>query len=551
MRLMNGSRSANPAFVRSRQSLSLSRARPVARAASTAEAIVPEASQVEASGKINAVVSSLFGRPRWGSDSCVVPVLSSDLGLPFGLSLEIVTDDEIPEKSVAQDSTQGRLLDLCYVLSGYGLIEADDGSSRVLRAGDALLAWHGTTRMCKTGSEPLSVLLYHLPSHLLARSTPSQSSIMEQEELTQLLHNFNQRYATEQGECFTTDEADQIMQAARVQASHGISKLYKEGDEAAESSPSANASSTAESSPSNSANGGLDSALMHNMFQMLPWPGSNNRKLESQQLEPQQVQDTFQTLPWPSRISELKNSLSGMLSPRQRDAELSLGSPGLANTHILGAEAAFNLPSSSSLAAFLNGSAWTNTLMLPLAGLASSPTGQVDSLSGSSSSSRVGGMEGSASASNMAEQSADTSYFASSAAFEDGGSGCLLMQRAMEHFRAFRFPHQTNRLAFVFDPSEVNLSVSFGIEVFEPGHKTPIHVHPTAHEVFFCLAVSPGDVIVFPPTSKHALDNLSDSKLYCLQLMAPNEQFVEFVKSGEPIGRLSDDDLCTLANLYC
>lgn len=34
-------------------------------------------------------------------------------------------------------------------------------------------------------------------------------------------------------------------------------------------------------------------------------------------------------------------------------------------------------------------------------------------------------------------------------------SSCVLMQRAMEEFQAYMFPHQTNKLAFVFDPSGV------------------------------------------------------------------------------------------------
>jgi hypothetical protein len=55
-------------------------------------------------------------------------------------------------------------------------------------------------------------------------------------------------------------------------------------------------------------------------------------------------------------------------------------------------------------------------------------------------------------------------------------------------FKAFRFPKQTNQLAFVFDPAELGLSLSFGVEVFEPGHHTPLHVHRTGHELFFVLA---------------------------------------------------------------
>ncbi|KAG2450015.1 hypothetical protein HYH02_000119 [Chlamydomonas schloesseri] len=143
-------------------------------------------------------------------------------------------------------------------------------------------------------------------------------------------------------------------------------------------------------------------------------------------------------------------------------------------------------------------------------------------------------------------------------------SGCVLLQRALEDFKAFRFPRQTNKLAFVFDPAELGLSLSFGVEVFEPGHHTPLHIHKTAHELFFVLAgegvafcngqrftVRAGDVVVFPPRAVHGIDNKTDSKLYCLQLMTPNEAFVEHVKSGEAVGRLDDEDICSLASRHC
>ncbi len=45
-----------------------------------------------------------------------------------------------------------------------------------------------------------------------------------------------------------------------------------------------------------------------------------------------------------------------------------------------------------------------------------------------------------------------------------------------------------SQLAFVFDPLELGLSLSFGVEVFEPGHHTPLHVHRSGHELFFLLS---------------------------------------------------------------
>lgn len=81
-----------------------------------------------------------------------------------------------------------------------------------------------------------------------------------------------------------------------------------------------------------------------------------------------------------------------------------------------------------------------------------------------------------------------------------------------------------------------------GIEVFERGHRTDPHVHPRAHELFFILAgrgegfcgppgpaqdrfpVAAGDVVVFRPGAVHGIDNSAASRMYCLELMVPNEQ---------------------------
>ncbi|GFR47569.1 hypothetical protein Agub_g9295 [Astrephomene gubernaculifera] len=152
----------------------------------------------------------------------------------------------------------------------------------------------------------------------------------------------------------------------------------------------------------------------------------------------------------------------------------------------------------------------------------------------------------------------------SGAAAAEGRPGCVLLQRALRDFQAFRFPSQTNRLAFVFDPAELGLSLSLGVEVFEPGHRTPLHIHRTAHELFFVLSgegvahcngqhfsVRAGDCVVFPPLAIHGLDNPTGTRLYCLQLMTPNEAFVEHVKSGEAVGGLEEEDISNLVTRRC
>jgi mannose-6-phosphate isomerase-like protein (cupin superfamily) len=98
-----------------------------------------------------------------------------------------------------------------------------------------------------------------------------------------------------------------------------------------------------------------------------------------------------------------------------------------------------------------------------------------------------------------------------------------------------------------------------------------MHIHNTAHELFFVLAgkgeavfgevgdgadagrgvqrvvVGPGDVAVFPPGVVHGVDNPGDSQLYCLQMMLPNEAFVEWVRSGQEAGSLDVSALQRLA----
>lgn len=146
------------------------------------------------------------------------------------------------------------------------------------------------------------------------------------------------------------------------------------------------------------------------------------------------------------------------------------------------------------------------------------------------------------------------------------------IKRALQDLTPFRLPNQTNRVALAFDPLEAApvqpgaaaLNFCFGVEVFEPLHRTTPHRHPTAHELFFVLCgfgegfcdghrfpLTPGDVALFQPGSLHGLDNGGTSRMYCLELMLPNEDFAEMVRAGQPTGALAGDDLCVLARIGC
>lgn len=139
-----------------------------------------------------------------------------------------------------------------------------------------------------------------------------------------------------------------------------------------------------------------------------------------------------------------------------------------------------------------------------------------------------------------------------------------VVRKTLAELSAFQLPNQTNRLALMFDPLDHQVPFTFGLEIFERGHKTKPHTHPVSHELFFILAgdgtgfcddetfsVTAGDVVVFPPTSLHGIDNGQHSKMYCLELMLPNDMFAEFVRQGQPTGKLRDDDMCIMVAQGC
>jgi len=139
-----------------------------------------------------------------------------------------------------------------------------------------------------------------------------------------------------------------------------------------------------------------------------------------------------------------------------------------------------------------------------------------------------------------------------------------VVKKTLAELSAFQLPNQTNRLALMFDPLDHEVPFTFGLEIFERSHKTKPHTHTVSHELFFILAgdgigfcddesfpVTAGDVVVFPPTSLHGIDNGPNSKMYCLELMLPNDMFAEFVRQGQPTGKLQADDMCIMIAQGC
>ena len=126
-------------------------------------------------------------------------------------------------------------------------------------------------------------------------------------------------------------------------------------------------------------------------------------------------------------------------------------------------------------------------------------------------------------------------------------------------YQAYRIsPNDTNRLAIVFDPVIANMSLTFCVEIFDPGGKTPPNRHQMAVEMFFVLKgegiatcdgktvrIQAGDSILVPPTGIHEIANTGVGRLYALCIMVPNEDFAELIRSGTPV-ELDEEDMSVL-----
>ncbi|OLP20344.1 cupin [Leptolyngbya sp. 'hensonii'] len=131
--------------------------------------------------------------------------------------------------------------------------------------------------------------------------------------------------------------------------------------------------------------------------------------------------------------------------------------------------------------------------------------------------------------------------------------------KSPENYQAFRIsPQDTNRLAIVFDPVIAGMSLTFCVEIFDVGGKTPPNRHQRAVEMFFVLKgegsancdgkivpIRSGDSILVPPTGTHVIENTGSDRLYALCIMVPNEDFAELIRSGTPV-ELDEEDMRVL-----
>jgi mannose-6-phosphate isomerase-like protein (cupin superfamily) len=134
--------------------------------------------------------------------------------------------------------------------------------------------------------------------------------------------------------------------------------------------------------------------------------------------------------------------------------------------------------------------------------------------------------------------------------------------KSPKDYQAYRIsPHDSNRLAIVFDPASANTSLTCCVEIFDVGGKTPPNRHQMAVEMFFVLKgegqaicdgksvpIKAGDSLLVPPTGMHLIKNTGSSRLYTLTIMVPNEDFAELIRSGTPV-LLDEEDMAVLGRL--
>ncbi len=134
--------------------------------------------------------------------------------------------------------------------------------------------------------------------------------------------------------------------------------------------------------------------------------------------------------------------------------------------------------------------------------------------------------------------------------------------KSPKDYQAYRIsPHDSNRLAIIFDSVSANTSLTCCVEIFDVGGQTPPNRHEWAVEMFFILkgegivicdgktvGIKAGDSLLVPPTGTHLIRNIGDSRLYTLTIMIPNEDFSELIRSGIPV-ELDAEDMTVLGRL--
>ena len=122
----------------------------------------------------------------------------------------------------------------------------------------------------------------------------------------------------------------------------------------------------------------------------------------------------------------------------------------------------------------------------------------------------------------------------------------MLTTNSLSELPVFRInPNDSNKFAVLFDTISEKLPFISVIEIFDKGGRTPPNIHKSAYEMFFVLqgnglVKSGDDVVSFStgmsfvvlPGRWHEIINVSDSRLYTLTIMVPDEEFLVLIRSG-------------------
>lgn len=141
----------------------------------------------------------------------------------------------------------------------------------------------------------------------------------------------------------------------------------------------------------------------------------------------------------------------------------------------------------------------------------------------------------------------------------DSGACKLPVVKTIQDYQVFRIsPEDRNRLAIIFDPKTADVSLTYCVEIFDAGGRTPSHRHNSAVEMFYVLKgegeavcdgkivpLRTGDSILIPNSGTHEVRNVGSDRLYVLCIMVPNEDFAELIRNGVP-DQLDEEDLRVL-----
>lgn len=123
-------------------------------------------------------------------------------------------------------------------------------------------------------------------------------------------------------------------------------------------------------------------------------------------------------------------------------------------------------------------------------------------------------------------------------------------------------PNDSNYFALLFDEQGEGANAVAVIEIFRHGGATPPNSHRVAHEMFFVLhgegqaivdgtttELRAGNALLVKPGASHVVRNTGSSKLYCLTVMTPDEDFGQLIRRGQRVA-LDEEDLRILSQTF-